>query len=111
MKNNLHKIIIGQLLADAHIELIAKNCRMSFSFGTNYKEYADWIHYLFKDYCTNSVYAVRSTAKDRTYCNYRLKTKTTTFFNDYRQMFYKQVNGNTLKLCHPILETLYALLY
>lgn len=34
------KIIIGQILGDAHIEKIKTNCRMSFSFGSNYQEYA-----------------------------------------------------------------------
>lgn len=36
---NLHKVIIGQILADG--ERTGKNCRLSFSFGTTYLEYGN----------------------------------------------------------------------
>ena len=43
MINNIHEILIGQILGDAHIEKgkSAKNCRISFSFGRNYYDYAN----------------------------------------------------------------------
>lgn len=37
----LDKVIIGQILADGYVEKTGSNCRLSFSFGTNYKEYAN----------------------------------------------------------------------
>ena len=37
----LHKVIIGQILADGHVEKTGKNCRLSFSFGTAYFDYAN----------------------------------------------------------------------
>lgn len=39
--NYINKVIIGQILADGHVEKTGKNCRLSFSFGTNYQEYAN----------------------------------------------------------------------
>ena len=95
----LEKVIIGQILADGYVEKTGINCRLSFSFGTNYKEYADWIWHLLKDYCSNSVYPVVSVAKDKKYTNYRLKTKTSSIFNKYRTMFYiLQYNGKHKKI-------------
>lgn len=37
----LHKVIIGQILADGHVEKTGKNCRLCFSFGAPYLEYAN----------------------------------------------------------------------
>lgn len=88
MTNNLHKVILGLLLADGYVERTGRNCRLSFSFGTPYLDYANWLHNLFSDYCSNGVYPVQSRIKDRMYVNYRLKTKTLSEFNVYRTMFY-----------------------
>ena len=83
------KIIIGQILGDAHIEKIKTNCRMSFSFGTNFQEYAFWVYSLFTPFCNNSIYSVLVKAKGKSYTNYRLKTKTIEVFNEFHNLFYK----------------------
>ena len=98
MKNYLHKVIIGQLLADCYVERTSKNCRLSFSFGAKYKLYADWIYELFKDYCSKSVYVVNSKANKKEYSNYRLKTRTLSEFNQYRDMFYKLIDEKFVKI-------------
>lgn len=89
MTNMINKIIIGQILGDGHIEKVRKNCRISFSFGQHYLDYANWINSIFKDYCTNDVYSVQSTAKNKEYTNYRLKTRTTNEFTQFHEVFYK----------------------
>lgn len=38
--NYTKKVLLGQLLADGNIEKIGKNCRLSFSFGSSYRNYA-----------------------------------------------------------------------
>jgi hypothetical protein len=83
------KIIIGQILGDAHIEKIMTNCRMSFSFGTNFQEYALWIYSLFTPFCKNSIYPVLVKAKEKCYTNYRLKTRTIKEFNEFHNLFYE----------------------
>ena len=72
MTKLLRKIIIGQILGDAHIEKIMTNCRMSFSFGTAFQEYANWIYTLFTPFCTNPVYSVLVKAKDKFYTGLKL---------------------------------------
>lgn len=99
---NLNKIIIGQILADGHVEITGKNCRLSFSFGTAYQEYANWIYFLIKDYCSNSVYTVLSKAKDKSYINYRLKTRTNLIFNQYHEIFYKILETGKYRKIVPI---------
>ena len=83
------KIIIGQILGDAHIEKIKTNCRMSFSFGTSFQEYALWIYSLFTPFCSNSIYSVLVKANEKSYTNYRLKTRTIEVFNEFHNLFYK----------------------
>ena len=83
------KIIIGQILGDAHIEKIKTNCRMSFSFGTSFQEYALWIYSLFTPFCSNSIYSVLVKANEKSYTNYRLKTRTIEVFNEFHNLFYE----------------------
>lgn len=100
LTNYLHKVVLGQLLADGHMEKIGigKNCRLSFSFGTPHFNYGNWIHSLFNQYCSNTVYTIKSTTKGKIYENYRLKTKTLPIFNKYRDMFYMPVNNKYHKV-------------
>lgn len=94
--NYLEKVIIGQILSDGYVERTGVNCRLSFSFGGAYLEYANWIG--IQDYCSNSVYSVVSVTKEKKYTNYRLKTRTNSIFNKYREMFYiMQNNGKYRK--------------
>lgn len=90
------KIIIGQILGVkkallflTHIEKIKTNCRMSFSFGTSSQEYALWIYSLFTPFCSNSIYSVLVKANEKSYTNYRLKTRTIEVFNEFHNLFYK----------------------
>jgi len=89
------KIIIGQILGVkrlrllTHIEKIKTNCRMSFSFGSNYQEYAFWIYSLFTPFCNNSIYPVLVKANEKYYKNYRLKTRTIKDFNEFHNLFYE----------------------
>lgn len=62
---------------------------MSFSFGTNFQEYALWIYSLFTPFCKNSIYPVLVKAKEKCYTNYRLKTRTIKEFNEFHNLFYE----------------------
>lgn len=96
--NYIEKVIVGQILADGYVERTHTNCRLSFSFGTDYKEYANWIYFLFEDYCSNGVYSVLSSTKGKQYINYRLKTRTLSLFNKYRDIFYILEGGKYRKI-------------
>lgn len=90
MTNFQREMIIGQILGDAHIEKVTKNCRLSFSFGTAYQEYADWIHNNLQDFCSNGVYSISSqVSSSNSHRNYRLKTMTLPIFTEYHNLFYK----------------------
>lgn len=101
ISNYLNKVIIGQLLADGYVEKIGINCRLSFSFGTNYQPYALWIYSLFINYCSSGVYDVISKTKGKQFINYRLKTKTFSVFNNYRDEFYILTDNNKYKKIVP----------
>jgi len=98
INNSFNKIILGQILADGYVERTGKNCRLSFSFGTNSLDYANWISDIFSDYCSKGIYSVNSKTIDKLYINYRLKTKTLDIFNQYREMFYKNIDGKSIKI-------------
>lgn len=89
MNTKLHNIIVGQILGDAHLEKVKVNSRMSFSFGSSYLHYGNWIHSLFSEYCSKGVYPVTVNRKEKVYTNYRLKTKTLSIFNEYHNEFYQ----------------------
>lgn len=98
------KIIYGQILGDAHIEKIKTNCRISFSFGTQFHEYAIWIYILILPYCSNAVYSVIVKAKDKSYTNYRFKTKTLEIFTTIHDLFYKYEKGKYHKVVPNIIR-------
>jgi hypothetical protein len=60
------------------------------SFGYKYKLYAENIELLFKDYISNQLKEITIKGKDRSYINYRLKTKTLPVFNQYHNLFYEE---------------------
>lgn len=101
-----HKVIIGQILADGHVERTGKNCRLSFSFGTAYLLYGNWIYSLLQEYCSNPIYSVVSVTQNKQYTNYRLKTRTTVLFNSYRDMFYVLDNGKHRKIVPTTIKEL-----
>lgn len=93
-------IAVGQLLGDAFADKssLTSNTRLSWSFGSNYLQYAKFIENLFSDFCSKGVYSVNVTAKKRgvSYINYRLKTATLPIFNRLHDMFYV-LDSNTNK--------------
>jgi hypothetical protein len=85
-------IAVGQLLGDAYADKSSQtsNTRLTWSFGANYKEYAEFIADIFSNYCHKGVYSVNVTAKKEgnILTNYRLKTATLPTFNQLYDMFY-----------------------
>jgi hypothetical protein len=93
-------IAVGQLLSDAFADKSSptSNTRLTWSFGSNYKQYAEFIANLFNDYCNKGVYPVNVVAKKGgdSYVNYRLKTASLPIFNALYDMFYV-LDSNTNK--------------
>jgi LAGLIDADG DNA endonuclease family len=58
------------------------------SFGEKYEAYAKSIEMLFKYYINNPLKAIEIKGINKTYINYRLKTKTLPLFNYYHDLFY-----------------------
>ena len=58
-------------------------------FGSNFKQFAESIGELFKDYLITPVKTIKIKGKDKIYINYRLKTISLSVFNQYFEMFYK----------------------
>ena len=83
---------VGQLLADAFADKSSptSNTRLTWSFGTDYQQYAEFIAKLFSDYCNKGIYSVNVIAKKggSSYVNYRLKTATLPVFNVLHDIFY-----------------------
>lgn len=100
MKNNttnkntvsldINSIVIGLMLGDASISRSSKtsNSRLEMSFGENYLAFAQSIQNILKDYIKNPVKKIEIKGLKKVYVNYRLKTKTLPFFNQYHSMFY-----------------------
>ena len=90
LPENLHSILIGLMLGDAGIYKSSKtsNSRLEMSFGTNYKQFAEYIENLFKEYIKNSIKEVEVKGVNKVYLNFRLKTMTLPLFNFYHDMFY-----------------------
>ena len=59
------------------------------SFGQKYKEFALHLGDLFQDYMNNPVKSLEIKGKNNTYKNFRLKTRTLSWFNYYHDLFYK----------------------
>jgi hypothetical protein len=90
----LPSIIIGLVLGDAHLSRSSSsgsNVRLEMSFGEKYKEYAEFIANIFKDYMKNPLKSQSLEIKgtNKSYIHYRLKTISSSMFNDYFEMFYE----------------------
>jgi LAGLIDADG DNA endonuclease family len=59
------------------------------SFGQKYKNFAESLGILFKDYMNNPVKNIEIKGKNKVYQNFRLKTISLPLFNQYHDMFYK----------------------
>jgi hypothetical protein len=90
LPDNLHSILIGLMLGDGSLSRTSKtsNTRLEMSFGTNYKQFAEKIGYLFKEYMNKPVKEIEVKGANRIYINYRLKTKSLPVFNYYYDLFY-----------------------
>lgn len=95
LSDYLNSVLIGIMLGDGFLyrSSATANTRFEMSFGNKYKLYAENIELLFKDYISNSLKEVTIKGKDRTYINYRLKTKTLPVFNQYHDLFYEEQMG------------------
>jgi hypothetical protein len=103
---SIFKIAVGQLLRDAHADKSSptSNTRLSWSFGSSYKLYRDFIADNFKNYCGTGVKSVIVWAKkdNINYVNYRLKTLSLPRFNKLHNIFYILDNNNKyIKIVPP----------
>jgi hypothetical protein len=87
----LNSILIGIMLGDGGMYRSSPtaNTRLEMSFGEKYKEFADSLGNIFKDYMSNPVKSIEIKGKEKIYINYRIKTKFLSIFNKYYEMFYK----------------------
>lgn len=90
LPGNLHSILVGLMLSDGSIYRFSKtsNCRFEMSFGAKYKQFAESIGDLFKEYVKNPVKLVQIKGANKVYNYYRLKTMTMPIFNYYHDIFY-----------------------
>ncbi len=88
---NLQPIFIGLMLSDGSLykSSPSANPRFEMSFGEKYKDLANHIGDLFKEYIKNPVKPLIIKGIKKDYTNYRLKTKSLPLFNLYYDMFYK----------------------
>jgi hypothetical protein len=116
-KNELniqHSVIIGLLLGDGSLykSTPTSNARLELSFGEKYKEFAITIENVFKEYVSNPLKLVEIKGKNKKFMNYRLKTKSLSFFTHYFDLFYvynnekskyiKVVPNSIVELMDPI---------
>lgn len=96
LPENLHFVLIGIMLGDGFIyrSSLTSNSRFEMSFGSDYKQFADSIGKLFKDFMKTPVGVIKIKGKNKDYVNFRLKTISLPVFNQYFEMFY---NFNTEK--------------
>jgi LAGLIDADG DNA endonuclease family len=87
----LHSILIGILLVDGFLYRgsNSKNARLEMSFGEKYKNYAEFISEIFKDFMNKPVKSIKIKGKNKVYLNYRLKTASLPIFVKYFDIFYK----------------------
>ena len=119
MKNNntsslslqLNSTLIGIMLSDGSLYKSSpkSNVRFEMSFGEKYRELAFHIGDLFKDYMSNPVKSLEVKGVNKSYINYRLKTKTLSIFNPYHDMFYK-LNPDTNKYTKIVPENIIELM-
>ena len=91
LPKDLNSVLIGIILGDGGIyrTSLKGNARFEMSFGQKYKDFAENLGVLFKDFMSNPIKAVEIKVKDKIYQNYRLKTVSLPLFNQYHDMFYK----------------------
>ena len=107
----LNSVLIGIMLSDGSLykSSPSANVRFEMSFGEKYKELAFHIGDLFKDYMSNPVKSLVVKGVNKSYINYRLKTKTLSIFNPYHDMFYK-LNPDTNKYTKMVPQNIIELM-
>jgi len=91
LPEKLNSVLIGIMLGDGGIYCTSpiNSARFEMSFGENYKDFAESLGILFKDYMNNPIKVVEIKGKNKVYQNFRLKTISLPLFNYYHKMFYK----------------------
>jgi LAGLIDADG DNA endonuclease family len=91
LPKELNSVLIGIMLGDGSIyrTSLTRNARFEMSFGQKYKNFAESLGILFKDYMNNPVKIIEIKGKNKVYQNFRLKTISLPLFNQYHDMFYK----------------------
>jgi len=91
LPEKLNSVLIGIMLGDGGIYRTSPTSsdRFERSFGENYKNFAESLGILFKDYMNNPIKVVEIKGKNKVYQNFRLKTISLPLFNYYHNMFYK----------------------
>lgn len=91
LPNNLHDILIGIMLGDGSFYRLnpTNNTRFEMSFGEKYKNFANSIYVLYKDYIRTPLKSIEIKGKNKVYTNYRLKTLSLPIFNSYFELFYE----------------------
>lgn len=87
----LQSILIGLMLGDGFLYRSSPtaNTRFELSLGTDYKAFGESIELFFKDYIKTSLKSIELKGKNKTYINYRLKTRSLPVFNPYHDLFYE----------------------
>lgn len=104
--------LVGQLLADAHADRSSStsNTRITWSFGAKYEQYARFVESIFSSYIGKGLYPVNVRAKQdgQLLGNYRLKTLTSSLFNEFHNMFYvvDQSTGKYTKVVPTMINDL-----
>jgi|SRR5580704_2449106 hypothetical protein len=104
---NINSIVIGIMLGDGGLYRSSPtaNTRLEMSFGEKYKNFAESLGFIFKDYMSNHVKSLQIKGKNKVYTNYRLKTNSLPIFNQYYEIFYK-FNSDTQKYIKIIPENI-----
>jgi len=106
LTKELNSILIGLILGDASVfkTSITSNARIEMSFGQKYISFAEHIALLLEGFMSNPLKEVKikhsKVEGDKTYINYRIKTKTLPLFNHYHDLFYSydEVNKKYKKI-------------
>jgi hypothetical protein len=91
----VRSIFVGTMLGDGSLYRSSptSNVRFEVSFGKNYQLFALHLGEVFKEYMNNPVKALEVKGKDKTFTNYRLKTRSLPLFVPYYLKFYEFNEG------------------
>ena len=94
-------LIIGGILGDCGVHKNGANSRIAFDHSISQLEYITWKHSMLSPHITKLVkYSVFDKRTQKTYNKVRFKTKTTSFFNSFQDIFYlgnRKIIPNNIK--------------